>query len=48
MNRNSHLLLMTTPQVDIEVDKENGFYSQALNSSNLARRQSVETRVPFG
>ena len=48
MNRNSHLLLISSLSSDIELDKENGMYSQAVNSNNLVRRQSQEVRVPFG
>lgn len=47
MNRNSHLLLLSIPDSDKEAEKENGYFSQALNITNLKRRES-ETRAPFG
>lgn len=47
MSRNSHLLLLSFPQTDTELDKENGVYSQALNTQNRARR-SQEMRAPLG
>lgn len=48
MNRNSHLLLMSTPIADTEGEKENGLYSQALNRSNQARQSGQASRAPFG
>lgn len=42
------MLLISSQPSDIELEKENGVYSQAINSTNLARRQSQEVRVPFG
>lgn len=47
MNRNSHLALLSMPQGEVEGDKENGIFSQALNTRNQAR-QSQEMRAPFG
>lgn len=38
MNRNSHLVLLAGPQIDNEVDKENGLFSQALNTQNKVRQ----------
>jgi hypothetical protein len=48
MNRNSHLLLLSSIHLDnIEIDKENGLFSQALNTQNRVR-QSQRARAPFG
>lgn len=38
MNRNSHLALLSMPQTDEELEKENGLFSQALNTQNRMRQ----------
>lgn len=47
MNRNSHLALLAMPQTDEGLEKENGLFSQALNTQNRMR-QSQKYRAPFG
>lgn len=47
MNRSSHITLDSLLAGEPELEKENGIYSEALNSRNRARL-SQQTRAPFG